>query len=63
MLEAEAGPWAYNPIGIVHGGWYAAVLDAHVRRSGVAALRDLEDERSTREPRSETDGDTSEDPG
>jgi ribosome-binding factor A len=26
-------------------------------------LRDLEDERSTREPRSETDGDTSEDPG
>jgi acyl-coenzyme A thioesterase PaaI-like protein len=28
VLEAEAGPWAYNPIGIVHGGWYAAVLDA-----------------------------------
>ncbi len=28
VFEAEAGPWAYNPIGSVHGGWYAAVLDA-----------------------------------
>jgi uncharacterized protein (TIGR00369 family) len=28
IFEAEAGPWAYNPIGSVHGGWYAAVLDA-----------------------------------
>lgn len=28
VFEAEAGPWAYNPIGTVHGGWYAAVLDA-----------------------------------
>lgn len=28
VFEAEAGPWAYNPIGGVHGGWYAAVLDA-----------------------------------
>jgi uncharacterized protein (TIGR00369 family) len=28
VIEAEAGPWAYNPIGSVHGGWYAAVLDA-----------------------------------
>jgi len=28
VFEAETGPWAYNPIGSVHGGWYAAVLDA-----------------------------------
>jgi uncharacterized protein (TIGR00369 family) len=28
VFDAEAGPWAYNPIGSVHGGWYAAVLDA-----------------------------------
>ena len=28
VFEAEAGPWAFNPIGSVHGGWYAAVLDA-----------------------------------
>jgi len=28
VFEAEAGPWDYNPIGSVHGGWYAAVLDA-----------------------------------
>lgn len=28
VFEAEAGPWAYNPIGSVHGGWYSAVLDA-----------------------------------
>ena len=21
VFEAEAGPWAYNPIGSVHGGW------------------------------------------
>lgn len=28
VFEAEAGPWTYNPIGSVHGGWYAAVLDA-----------------------------------
>ena len=28
VFEAEAGPFAYNPIGSVHGGWYAAVLDA-----------------------------------
>jgi uncharacterized protein (TIGR00369 family) len=28
VFEAEAGPWAYNPLGSVHGGWYAAVLDA-----------------------------------
>ncbi len=28
VFEAEAGPWAYNPIGSVQGGWYAAVLDA-----------------------------------
>jgi uncharacterized protein (TIGR00369 family) len=28
VFEAKAGPWAYNPIGSVHGGWYAAVLDA-----------------------------------
>lgn len=28
VFEAEAGPWAYNPSGSVHGGWYAAVLDA-----------------------------------
>ncbi|MEW6364883.1 MAG: PaaI family thioesterase [Acidobacteriota bacterium] len=28
VFETEAGPWAYNPIGSVHGGWYAAVLDA-----------------------------------
>lgn len=28
VFAAEAGPWAYNPIGSVHGGWYAAVLDA-----------------------------------
>jgi len=28
VFEAEAGPWAYNPIGSIHGGWYAAVLDA-----------------------------------
>jgi len=28
VFEAEAGAWAYNPIGSVHGGWYAAVLDA-----------------------------------
>ena len=28
VFEAEAGGWAYNPIGSVHGGWYAAVLDA-----------------------------------
>jgi uncharacterized protein (TIGR00369 family) len=28
IFEAEAGPWAYNPIGSVHGGWYSAVLDA-----------------------------------
>ena len=28
VFEAEAGPWAYNPMGTVQGGWYAAVLDA-----------------------------------
>ena len=28
VFEAEAGPWSYNPLGSVHGGWYAAVLDA-----------------------------------
>jgi uncharacterized protein (TIGR00369 family) len=28
VFEAEAGPWAFNPIGSVHGGWYSAVLDA-----------------------------------
>ena len=28
VFEAEAGPWAYNAIGSIHGGWYAAVLDA-----------------------------------
>jgi uncharacterized protein (TIGR00369 family) len=28
VFEAEAGPWAFNPIGTVHGGWYSAVLDA-----------------------------------
>lgn len=28
VFEAQAGPWAYNSIGSVHGGWYAAVLDA-----------------------------------
>jgi len=28
VFEAEAGPWVYNPIGSVHGGWYSAVLDA-----------------------------------
>jgi len=28
VFEAAAGPWAFNPIGSVHGGWYAAVLDA-----------------------------------
>lgn len=28
VFEAEVGPWCYNPIGSVHGGWYAAVLDA-----------------------------------
>jgi uncharacterized protein (TIGR00369 family) len=28
VFEAEVGPWSYNPIGSVHGGWYAAVLDA-----------------------------------
>jgi uncharacterized protein (TIGR00369 family) len=28
VFEAEAGAWAYNPIGSIHGGWYAAVLDA-----------------------------------
>lgn len=28
VFEAEVGPWAYNPIGSVHGGWYASVLDA-----------------------------------
>lgn len=28
VFEVEAGPWCYNPIGSVHGGWYAAVLDA-----------------------------------
>jgi uncharacterized protein (TIGR00369 family) len=28
VFQAEAGPWAYNPIGSVHGGWYSAVLDA-----------------------------------
>ena len=28
VFEAEAGPWACNPIGSVHGGWYAAVLAA-----------------------------------
>ena len=28
VFEAEAGPWAYNPIGAVNGGWYSAVLDA-----------------------------------
>ncbi len=27
-FRAEAGPWCYNPIGTVHGGWYGAVLDA-----------------------------------
>lgn len=27
VFEAEAGPWAYSPLGTVHGGWYAAVLD------------------------------------
>lgn len=28
VFEAEAGPWLFNPIGSVHGGWYSAVLDA-----------------------------------
>lgn len=28
VFTAEAGPWCYNPIGTVHGGWYGAVLDA-----------------------------------
>lgn len=28
VFEAEAGPWSFNPIGSVHGGWYSAVLDA-----------------------------------
>lgn len=28
VFQAEAGPWAYNPLGSVHGGWYSAVLDA-----------------------------------
>ncbi len=28
VFSAEAGPWCYNPIGTVHGGWYGAVLDA-----------------------------------
>jgi hypothetical protein len=23
VFEAEAGPWAFNPIGSVHGGWYS----------------------------------------
>lgn len=28
VFEAEPGPWCFNPIGSVHGGWYAAMLDA-----------------------------------
>jgi uncharacterized protein (TIGR00369 family) len=28
IFEAEAGPWAFNPLGAVHGGWYATVLDS-----------------------------------
>ncbi len=28
VFETEAAPYLYNPIGTVHGGWYAAVLDA-----------------------------------
>ncbi len=28
VYEAEAGPFARNSLGTVHGGWYAAVLDA-----------------------------------
>ena len=28
VFTATAGPWCYNPIGTVHGGWYGAVLDA-----------------------------------
>ena len=28
VFEVEAGPWAVNSIGTVHGGWVAGVLDA-----------------------------------
>jgi uncharacterized protein (TIGR00369 family) len=28
VFEAEAGPWAYNPIGSVHGGYIATLLDS-----------------------------------
>ncbi|MBX7120105.1 MAG: PaaI family thioesterase [Gemmatimonadaceae bacterium] len=28
VFEGEAGPWSFNPIGGVQGGWYASILDA-----------------------------------
>src|SRR5690349_375329 len=28
LFTADPGAWAYNPIGRIHGGWAACVLDA-----------------------------------
>ena len=39
VFEGEAAEWQYNPIGTVHGGWSATLLDSADRHRGRAADR------------------------